>query len=308
QPEGVPRPLGFSCSIIRLAPGRPLDKKDLYQATLEALLHYSFGDYESQAEQYTTRGDPAGSVVVVTRPGTELSPPLRPANRDVLWALYTSVIAFNNPVNVRESRATSRFIDTPTGQVYFYRAAPIPLTPELPSVDGTGEPNASSLSSSRGSRAADEMKKLAVRLTNGYSFQWIRVPGGSQIRRESAYDVIAYAILWTAREEQKEELADDDIRRVAFPGSPNYIAFTTYQVKQWKRLTFGEAALFAKTMAVYLELGPIFTEGFFQYLAPDGEIVGKIGIFVDASAADSLLTRNNTAAIAASKTGQIETA
>ena len=218
------------------------------------------------------------------------------------------MIAFNNPSNVRESRATSRFLDTPTGQLYFYRAAPTPAVPELPSVDGTAEPNASSLPFSRDSRDASEIKKLAARLTDGYSFRWMPVPGGAPIRRESAYDVIAYAILWTAREEQKEELAVDDIRRIAYDGSTNHIAFVTFQVKQWKRLTFGEAALFAKTMAVYLELAPIFTEAFFEYLAPDGEIVGKIGIFVDASAADSLLKNNNTSAVGASKADHIETA
>lgn len=256
--------------------------------TLQALLHFSLLDYEEPAEIYSTRGGPSGTVVLNVLPGGQA--PGQSLNSHIAWGLYRSVIAFNSPNNIRETMATVLIYGRLVGQVEYCRTwSPLPSDKSLVG-DATSVSFASALQLLQGEGDAVVMRAISTPVTDGYSFRWVPATRGAKIRRETAYDTIAYAILWTAQFRDTTRFTGS--RHISVPGGRVYVGFASWQIGRWEPLTFGLAATFAKMMPPFLELGVQFQEGFFEYFAPDGELVAKVGIFVSGSIAEGLLSNN----------------
>lgn len=149
------------------------------------------GDNLAPAERYSTRGtEPVGEILVDAAPFDV--PVGVPLNAHIVWGLYRSVIAYNMPDNVRETRATI--------MVHGLYMAKIDYTlfPQAPTVAKKESQNVNTALTSE--LALQMLSSVGHRLRGnadnprGYSLRFILVGGGAAIRRETAYDAIAYAM------------------------------------------------------------------------------------------------------------------
>ncbi|CAO1605250.1 hypothetical protein XANCAGTX0491_008772 [Xanthoria calcicola] len=272
-------PEGFSMSISRAGPGKHLFSRDIYSATLHALLHFSLLSYEAKAEAYNTRGSEPPGVVLASVLPFATAPLYTTLNCHVAWGLYWSVIAFNNPENNKESAATISIAGRRTAVIRYLQAAQAPAAVKHGNENATA--SLSYVSASQMLRANDNVAmKTATLMPDalGYRLQWVVIPGSEALRRETAYDTIAYAILWTAQ--YNEDMRFTGSRSIAFPGGRVFIRLESYQIGRWVPLTYGFAATVIKVIPTFLEAHGKFEEALFQVLTPDGQICGSVGIFI----------------------------
>ncbi|KAL8669504.1 MAG: hypothetical protein Q9168_005906 [Polycauliona sp. 1 TL-2023] len=263
----------------RVGYGKPLDSTDLYAATLDALLHFCILSYDGVAETYTTQGsNPPGQVLTAVLPF--FTAPLYTArNCHVAWGLYWSVIAFNSPANLKES-ALAIYTDGRRNAVIRYlqaTPAPVPVRLEL----GNATTSLSHASALQMIQFHDDEPSTSATLaldTIGYGLKWILVPGGETLRRETVYDTVAYAILWTAQ--WSEDTRFTGFRSLSVPGGQMFVRLESYRVGRWMAMTYGFAATVIKTLPQLLEAHAKFQEALFQVLTPDGQVCGSIGIFI----------------------------
>ncbi|KAL8846812.1 MAG: hypothetical protein Q9221_008120 [Calogaya cf. arnoldii] len=272
-------PEGFSMSISRAGHGKDLFARDLYSTTLHALLHFCLLSYETTAETYSTRGsEPLGAVIATVLPFAT-APLYTALNCHVAWGLYWSIIAFNNPANVKES-AVAIFVGGRRNAIIRYLHA---FKEPLSVIDGIGKAK-TSLS------YASALQMLQTKddgtMTNaslmpdaiGYRLKWVLAPGGVALRRETVYDTIAYAMLWTAQ--HVEEMRFTGFRSISVPGGRVFVRLESYQIGRFDPLTYGFAATVLKTIPSFLEAQARFVEAFFQVLTPDNSVCGTVGIFM----------------------------
>lgn len=264
--------------ISRAGHGKEIFSRDLYSSTLHCLLHFSLLSYDTRAETYSTRGsEPPGAVVAVIPFAT--APLFTALNCHVAWGLYWSVIAFNNPENNKESAAAIFIGGRRTAVIRYLQVFQAPVSVK----HGFGN---ATTSLSHGSalqmlRAKDNgVMRSATLMPDalGYRLKWVLAPGGKALRRETAYDTVAYAILWTAQ--YNEDMRFTGIRSISVPGGRVYVRLESYQVGRWDPMTFGFAATVLKTIPTFLEAHAKFEEAFFQVLTPDNSVCGSIGIFI----------------------------
>lgn len=265
-------------SISQAGHGKPLFLTDLYSATLHALLHFCLLSYEANAETYTTRGSqPPGSVVATILPF--ITAPLYTAlNCHVAWGMYWSVIAFNNPANVRES-AVATFTGGRRNAVIRYLQASRAPTSVNDRLDNTTT-SLSYDSALQMLQANDQGLPPATLVQDdvGYQLKWVLLPGGEVLRRETVYDTIAYAMLWTAQ--HTEDMRFTGFRSISVPGGRVFVRLESYRIGRWVPMTYGFAATVLKTIPSYLEANAKFGEAFFQVLTPDSRVCGSVGIFI----------------------------
>ena len=232
--------------IGRVGAGKDLFSRDLYSATLHALLHYSLASYEAHAYPYTTRGsEPPGQVMVYVLPFATPAA-FTAQNSHMAWGLYRSVIAFNNPDNLKESAATL-FIEVQRVAIIRYLYAPQALNLPQDRIEGA----TTSLSSGSASQMLQPKDNAAMADALGYRLHWIRAPGGETLRRETVYDTVAHAILWTAP--YLESTRFTGIRSISVPGGRTYVRLESYQIGHWDPLTYGFAATVIKAIPKFLE-------------------------------------------------------
>ncbi|KAI4270852.1 MAG: hypothetical protein LQ337_006426 [Flavoplaca oasis] len=272
-------PEGFTTSISRAGHGKPLFLTNLYSATLHALLHFCLLSYEANAETYTTRGpEPPGTVVATILPFIT-APLFRALNCHVAWGLYWSIIAFNNPANVRES-AVATFTGGRRNAIIRY----LQVSPAPASFNDRLDNTTTSLSYGSALQmlqTQDQGQRTSATLVQddvGYQLKWLLVSGGEVLRRETVYDTIAYAMLWTAQ--YTEDMRFIGLRSISVPGGRVYVRLESYQVGRWVPMTYGFAATVLKTIPSYLEANAKFEEAFFQVLTPDSKVCGSVGIFI----------------------------
>ncbi|KAL8765356.1 MAG: hypothetical protein Q9209_007542 [Squamulea sp. 1 TL-2023] len=265
--------------IVRAGSGKNLVSGDLYSATLHTLLHFCLESYRAPAQTYSTRGSaPPGAVIVNTLP-LGVPGPFTALNCHVAWGLYRSVIAFNNPENVKESATT-----------VFARGRRIVIVRFLqaPQVLGTAEDELGNATTNLSHSSASQMLQTkdngTVTSTTlvanplGYRLHWVLPPDGDVLRRETVYDTAAYAMLWTAQYD--EDMRFTGLRSISVPGGRTFIRLESYQIGHWSPLSYGFAATVIKTITTYLERDAGFREAFFQILTPDNRVCGTIGIFI----------------------------
>ncbi|KAL8689039.1 MAG: hypothetical protein Q9218_005197 [Villophora microphyllina] len=271
-------PPGFSSKIVRSGSSRPLVNRDLYSVTLQALVHYSLEDYEAPAVTYSTRGGPLSPGTVAVHAVARTVPPPQNLNMHMAWALYYSVIAFNNPVNIRETTANIFLYDKLVGHVDYRHA----LGPMSSAEEPTGNATASAITTSMAQLLQTEddavvTKALSPVADEGFSLRWKILPYGGKIRRETAFDTIAYTILCTGPLDKEARLQGE--RRVAVPGGRVFLKIDPGRTGRWGPMTVGTIAELAQRMAQFLEVGGTFQEALIEYIAPDGSTVGSLGIF-----------------------------
>lgn len=113
--------------------------------------------------------------------------------------------------------------------------------------------------------------------THGYRLEWGIVPNGHVLRRETAYDTVAYAILWTSQYLESTEVGG--FRQLSVPGGRVTVRFSSFQVDQSAPMTLGFAATVAKLIPLYLESIGMFREAIATVRTPDGRVCGQVGIF-----------------------------
>ncbi|KAL8781844.1 MAG: hypothetical protein Q9213_005819 [Squamulea squamosa] len=272
-------PEGFSMKIVRAGEGKSLISGDLYTATLHALLHFSIQSYENPAQTYRTRGpSPPGVAIVNTMP-LGLPAPYTALNCHVAWGLYRSVIAFNNPENVRESQTTVFTGGRRNTIIRFMQAPQVLVTAKAEVENATTSLSYSS--ASQMVQAKDVGKVTSAILMPdalGYRLHWVIAPDAEALRRETVYDTAAYAMLWTAQYD--EDMRFTGLRSISVPGGRTFVRLESYQIGHWVPLTYGFAATVIMTIPAFLEGGPRFQEAFFQVMTPDDRICGTIGIFI----------------------------
>lgn len=272
--DTIDPPRGFTCSFRPLGPGRPVDSKDLYAATLHALLHYSLQTYLTPAASYTTRGsEPVGEVVVYAVPFA--MPVGSTVNAHIVWGLYRSVIAYNMPSNVRETRASIFINGFPVGKIEYT------LFPQAPNVAQEPPRNVSkgltSVSAMQMLSTLGDFSREDLNNAGGYSLRFVLVGGGAPIRRETAYDAIAYAILYTAQYEESSTFTGTRILSV--PGGDVVVRFVSYQVGEHKPMTLGFAATVVRSIPRALENCGRFQEAYVLVSAASGQSCGVIGLW-----------------------------
>ncbi|KAL8832688.1 MAG: hypothetical protein Q9170_004786 [Blastenia crenularia] len=270
EKKSIDPPSGFSCKFRRGGQDRSLPSKDLYSATLHALLHFSLQDYSSRAETYATRGpEPRGNVVVNAVPF--VLPAAYTINSHLVWGLFYSVVAYNSPSNVRETIASVFIHGLPVADIDYLQASQAPVATEK--IAGKPSRNLTSASALQMSSTSDrDLVNLGA-----YHVSFHFVPGGIGIRRESAYDAIAYSILWTAQ--FKESTRFTGLRQISVPGGRVVVRFMSYQLRGHDPLTLGFAATIVKTIPQTLESLGNFQESFMLVHTADNEICGQIGIW-----------------------------
>ncbi|KAL9036798.1 MAG: hypothetical protein Q9180_004088, partial [Flavoplaca navasiana] len=274
-------PEGFTMSISRAGHGKPLFLTNLYSATLHALLHFCLLSYEANAETYTTRGpEPPGAVVATVLPFAT-APLFTALNCHVAWGLYWSVIAFNNPANVKELAVATATGGRRNAVIRYLDASPAPEpAPVNDRLDNTTRSlsHGSALQMLQPQDHGQRTPATLVQDDVGYQLKWLLVSGGEALRRETVYDTIAYAMLWTAQ--YAEDMRFIGFRSISVPGGRVYVRLESYQVGRWVPMTYGFAATVLKTIPSYLEANARFEEAFFQVLTPDSKVCGSIGIFI----------------------------
>lgn len=275
--ESIQQPPGFSCTFRRTGQGKDLPSKDLYSATLHALLHFSLHAYLAPAEGYTTRGpEPVGLVAVKAIPF--ILPSGETLNAYLAWGLYWSIIAFNIPANTRETIANIVIHGVPVADIDYLK---IPQPREATS-KRSGEPLAN-LTSASALQLLDSVdddffnNTMAPSDNHGYRVEWAIVPNGDTIRRETAYDTVAYAILWTAQ--FLETSAVGRFRQLSVPGGHITVRFISFRIDGDAPMTLGFVATVAKMIPQFLESIGIFREAIATVRTPDGRVCGQVGIW-----------------------------
>lgn len=265
--------------ISRAGHGKDLFARDLYSTTLHALLHFCLLSYEARAETYSTRGsEPPGAVISTVLPFAT-APLYTALNCHVAWGLYWSIIAFNNPANVKES-AVAIFVGGRRNAIIRYLQA---FKEPVSVIDGRGNATRSLSYASALQMLQtkdDGSMTTASRMSDaiGYRLKWVLAPGGVALRRETVYDTIAYAMLWTAQ--YNKEIRFTGFRSISVPGGRVFVRLESYQIGRWDPLTYGFAATVLKTIPSFLEAQARFEEAFFQVLTPDNKVCGTVGIFM----------------------------
>ncbi|KAL8860909.1 MAG: hypothetical protein Q9178_002664 [Gyalolechia marmorata] len=194
-------------------------------------------------------------------------------NSHMAWGLYRSVIAFNNPDNLRESAVTI-FIEGRRVAIIRYLHDPPALNMPQDRIEGA----TTSLSSGSASQMLQLKDNATMLDANGYRLHWIAVRGGETLRRETVYDTVAYAILWTAP--YVESVRFTGRLAISVPGGRMFVRLESLQIGHWESLTYGFIATVIKAIPKVLEAQGKFQEAFFQVLTPDNRVCGTVGIFM----------------------------
>ncbi|KAL8936040.1 MAG: hypothetical protein Q9216_005135 [Gyalolechia sp. 2 TL-2023] len=275
--ESITEPWGFSCTFQRAGQAKDLPSKDLYAATLHALLHFSLQRYQSPAEIYTTRGpEPLGLVLVRAVPF--VLPVASTLNAHIAWGLYRSIIAFNVPDNTRETVAKVAVHGLPVGDIDYLQLPQAPMVTSKRS--GRTLANLTSASAMQMlSNIDDDLFQASMQPSNapGYRLDWNIVPNGATIRRETAYDAVAYAVLWTAQFPESTEL--DGFRQLTVRGGSVTVRYMSFQLDRLSPMTLGFAATIAVLIPKYLEDLGHFREAIATVYTLDGRVCGQVGIW-----------------------------
>ncbi|KAL8801049.1 MAG: hypothetical protein Q9182_004741 [Xanthomendoza sp. 2 TL-2023] len=262
-------PDGFRLRIERTGEGKALNSRDLYSATLYALLHFALQSYRAPAELYNTQGpEPTGAIVVSAVPFASLHGYI-PQNCHLVWGLYRSVIAFNVPNNVRESAANVFLDGLRIAKIEWLQVSQARVHARDGSSNDTTSP--SPVSEMQMMRLADHGELTPLTL------KWRMSPTGHSIRRETAYDTVAFAILYTANFQENTRV--QGYRTVSFPGGRLFVAFDSNPIGRWPAITWGQAARVVTLLPTFLEGQERFQDALVQLYTPDDRLIGMVGIF-----------------------------
>ncbi|KAL8969181.1 MAG: hypothetical protein Q9197_004478 [Variospora fuerteventurae] len=283
--DSISPPGGFGCRFRRIGQARRVRSRDLYSATLHALLHYSLQDYSSAAETYSTHGtEPLGGVLVKAIPF--LLPVATTLNAHLAWGLYRSIIAFNSPDNIRETLASVFVEGLQVADIEYLNLPQMRIATKPGPTSFTTLTSATALQMLSAVGDGSKAKGQAVGDTSGWRLRFALVTDGQLIRRETAYDAIAYAILWTSQ--FSESTPFKGTRILSVPGGSCVVRFVSYQDDPNKPMTLGFAATVARSIPVPLEdLG--FQEAFILVVNDEGQTCGAIGLWAATSRPHGLL-------------------
>ncbi|KAL9596715.1 MAG: hypothetical protein Q9219_005626 [cf. Caloplaca sp. 3 TL-2023] len=283
QPQSIQPPSGFSCSFRRGGRATLLPSRDLYAATLQGLLHFSLKAYGDNANRYITRGtNPPRNVEVTAEPF--ILPTANTMNCHLAWGLYRSVIAFNNPDNTRETIASIRIHGVQVADLDFLEVlSPSTVAAKEDLEDPADDRPITNLTSatalkllaSTGTNSTKRARAPASRLR--YSMSWHAELGGAHLRRQSAYDAIAYAILWTSQFPESASVTGHV--SCAVPGGRIVVRFMSYSFGGLGLMTYGFVATILRSLPDFLEGLAYFQEAFVTISLDDGRHVGQIGIY-----------------------------
>lgn len=229
---------------------------------------------------YSTRGSgPPGEVLVNVVPFTlRVVVALNAQNAHMVWGLYRSVIAYNIPNNVRETQASIFVSGLRVGDIEYLKLPQATAAPEEHLGNLTATLN--SASASRMLSAIGDRPITGVSVwpnPAGYNLRFVLVANGEVIRRETAYDTVAYAILWAAQFDENLPLIGT--RVLTIPGGSFEVRFVSYQIVQHIPMTTGFAATVAKSIPMLLENSGRFQESFVLVVTADGQTTGIIGLW-----------------------------
>ncbi|KAL8934391.1 MAG: hypothetical protein Q9211_005252 [Gyalolechia sp. 1 TL-2023] len=274
--ESIDQPSGLSCRFRRTGQGNHLPSKDLYSATLHALLHFSLLSYQGHAELYTTRGpEPLGNVLVKAIPF--VLPAANTLNCHMAWALYWSIVAFNVPVNTRETLADIAIHGVPMGDIYYLDSPQAPVATKERSREILANLTSASALQMLTIMDDDLPHNTMARLnTPNLGIDWHIVPNGGSIRRETAYDAVAYAILWTAQFPESTEVGG--FRQLSVPGGSVVVQLMSFQIGRHPPITLGLTATVANTIPLYLEKLGHFREALATVYTQDRRVCAQVAI------------------------------
>ncbi|KAL8680637.1 MAG: hypothetical protein Q9186_003175 [Xanthomendoza sp. 1 TL-2023] len=266
-------PDGFALNIKRTGEGKTLDSKKLYKATLHALLHFSLLSYRDPAELYTTRGpEPVESIVVNVVPFAVPSGYI-PKNCHLAWGLYRSVIAFNVPSNVRESAVNIFLHGQRIAKIEYLQVSEALAKAK----DGSSNDTMSSPSVSEMEMIQLGGDGVTTPIPAMYTLRWRMSAHGHSIRRETAYDTVAFAILYAAPFAEDAKL--QGYRTISFAGGQAFVTFDSNPIGHWPAITWGQAASIVRLLPTFLEQKERFQDAFAQVYTPNNKLFGMVGIF-----------------------------
>ncbi|KAI4187263.1 MAG: hypothetical protein LQ348_004119 [Seirophora lacunosa] len=279
--NNISPPHGFSCRFRRIAQGRAVSSRDLYSVTLHALLHYSLQTYVAPAEWYSTRGaEPLGEVVLKAVPF--VLPVATTLNAHLIWGLYRSIIAYNIPDNIRETLASIYIEGLQVADIEYLKLAPTPIVTNQGPGNVTALTSATALQMLSAMGDASNAKEQVMVGTNRFRLRFVLETNGQEIRRETAYDTIAYAILWTSQYSESTPLTG--VRVLSVPGGGSVVRFVSYQAA----MTLGFAATVTRSIPTMLENAGRFQEAFMLVQDEEGQVCGVIGIWNERSRSQAL--------------------
>lgn len=237
-------------------------------------------------------------------------------NTHIVWGLYRSVIAYNNPDNTRESLASVYIHGLQVADIETLKIPRLQAQAQAPVASDQGLGNDTThltpTSALQTLSKLDHRPKAGAMMAGdaaGFKLHWVLVARGETIRRETAYDAVAYAILWTSQYDQGASARGT--RTLSVPGGDVFVRFVAYPPEsRIPTLTIGFFATIANSIPKFLEASERFQEGFVQVLTANGQACGLIGIWKRGSAGDlaSALPMNPTSPklSAMSDTGQAQ--
>ncbi|KAL8961997.1 MAG: hypothetical protein Q9193_001535 [Seirophora villosa] len=242
--------------------------------------------YGAPAELYSTRGaEPLGEVVLRAVPF--VLPAATTLNAHLVWGLYRSIIAYNVPNNIRETLASIYIEGLPVADIEYLKLAPTPMATNQGPGNVTALTSAAALQmlSAMGDASKAEASKAEEQVmvdTNGFRLRFVLETDGQVIRRETVYDTIAYAILWTSQYSESTPLTGT--RVLSVPGGGSVVRFVSYQAE----MTLGFAATVARSIPTMLESVGRFQEAFMLVQDEEAHICGVIGIWKDRARSQAL--------------------
>lgn len=194
----------------------------------------------------------------------------------MVWGLYRSVIAYNMPDNNRETLAIVSIFGRQVAEIGYRMAPRAPVSARQVSRSvPSGLTSASAMLSSVGDRLGAGAK-IATSLV-GWNLRCVLVDGGQFIRRQTAYDAIAYAMLWTSQYKQESMFTGN--RVLSVPGGSVVVRFVSYPMGRHMPMTLGAAATIAEVIPSFLEDNHQFREAYIEVLTPDDQPYGIVGIW-----------------------------
>lgn len=196
----------------------------------------------------------------------------------IAWGLYQSIIAYNVPDNRRETVASIKVHGYLVGDINYLQVAQAPEAAKAAIEEAPTNGTSATALQMMSSMINDPVEKAAVPSNpGGYRLSWHFVPNGGAIRRETAYDAVAYAILWTAQFSESTRFSGS--RQLSVPGGRVVVRFNSFQTRRRDQLTLGFAATVVKSIPDYLEKSGHFREAFVVIEAQNGEVCGQVGIW-----------------------------
>ena len=277
--EPLEPPEGFRC-IFETTSSLPIASINLYAVTLEALVKVSGKQWNAPGQIISLQSkDYPSDVVIILKPFLDRLGRVQARNAHFEWALYRSVIAFNNPRNLRTLVARIIIGRQRVAEIEYsirHRVSESEVAEFPTSVINNALATSFAVKSTSHEQLTNGMLPVA-----GVPFdvRWNTLIGGKTLRRETVFDTAAYVILWTGQQPRHRFMYS--LETIKIPGNAMFFQIDPEPPHIGYAITVEMFADLVKAMVILLERNRRFCETYLELLTAKKKLVAIISLYED---------------------------